>query len=42
MSRAIYETKYEYENGLLVKKICEGDPVTIKYSDDNKVQTWIN
>lgn len=42
MSKTIYEVKYEYENGLLVKKICEGDPVTIKYSDDNKVQTWIN
>ena len=42
MSKTIYEIKYEYENGLLVKKICEGDPVTIKYSDDNKVQTWIN
>ena len=42
MSKTIYEVKYEYENGLLVKEICEGDLVTIKYSDDNKVQTWIN
>ena len=38
MSKTIYEVKYEYENGLLVKEICEGDLVTIKYSDDNKIE----
>ena len=39
-------TKYEYEDGLLVKKIFEEDGkedyVNINYSDDNKVQTWVN
>lgn len=39
-------TKYEYEDGLLVKKIFEEngkeDYVTINYSEDNKIQTWVN